>query len=96
MIKFGGKIHNCDTKKGFDFGSDRLKVKVKRGQKVKRGKKKHYVKTIGPNLMKFGGKIHNCDRKNEFDFGSDRVKVKRGQKVKKGQKPITRKLLDQI
>ena len=39
LIKFGGKIHNCDTKKGFDFGSDRLKVKVKRGQKVKRGKK---------------------------------------------------------
>ena len=37
-MKFGGgKIHNCDTKIKFDFGSDR--VKVKRGQKVKSGQK---------------------------------------------------------
>ena len=88
LTKLSGKIHNGDTKKEFDFGSDRLKVKVKRGQKVKRGKKKHYVKTIGPNLMNFGGKIHNCDRKNEFDFGSDRVKVMRVQQVKRGQNPL--------
>ena len=31
-MKFGGKIHNGDTKIKFDFGSDRVKVKVKRGQ----------------------------------------------------------------
>ena len=38
-MKFSGKIHNCDMNKGFDFGSDRLKDKVKRGQKVKIGQK---------------------------------------------------------
>ena len=38
-MKFGGKIHNCKTKNEFDFGSDRVKVKIKRGQKVKREKK---------------------------------------------------------
>ena len=55
-MKFGGKIHNCDTKIKFDFGSDRVKVKVKRGQKrSKERSKTHYTKTIRPNLMKFGG-----------------------------------------
>ena len=55
-MKFGGKIHNCDTKIKFDFGSDRVKVKVKRGQKrSKERSKTHYAKTVRPNLMKFGG-----------------------------------------
>ena len=56
--KFGGKIHvhNCDWKNKFDFGSDRVKVKVKRGQKrSKERSKTHYAKTIRPNLMKLVG-----------------------------------------
>ena len=38
-MKFGGKIPNCDRKNEFDFGSDRVKVKIKRGRKVKIGQK---------------------------------------------------------
>ena len=63
-MKFGGKIHNCDRKNEFDFGSDWV----------------------------IGRKIHNCKTKKELDFGVERVMVK----VKRGQKPITQKLLDQI
>ena len=45
LMKFGGEIHNGDTKKEFDFGSDRVNVKVKRGQKRDLSKT-HYTKTI--------------------------------------------------
>ena len=45
-MKFGGKIHNCDRKNEFDFGSDLVKVKIKRGQKVKREKKARLFRGI--------------------------------------------------
>ena len=37
-------MHHCDTKIKFEFGSDRVKVKVKRGQNVKHNGPKQGLK----------------------------------------------------
>ena len=56
-MKFGGKIHNCKTKNEFDFGIDRVKVKVKRGQKVLL----RHAFTLDPSLRILGTRLQQVN-----------------------------------